>query len=48
MTAEAGKDVSCTKPCGLTIRNCQEIAETFVKDDEADGLRARLVRDWRA
>jgi predicted dehydrogenase len=29
LAAEAGKDIYCEKPCGLTIRNCQEIAETM-------------------
>lgn len=29
LAAEAGKDVYSEKPCGLTIRWCQELAETF-------------------
>jgi predicted dehydrogenase len=29
MAAEAGKDVYSEKPCGLTIANCQELADTM-------------------
>lgn len=29
LAAEAGKDIYCEKPCGLTIRDCQEIDETI-------------------
>lgn len=29
LAAEAGKDVYCEKPCGLTIQNCQDIQATF-------------------
>ncbi len=29
MAAEAGKDVYSEKPCGITIEDCQNIAETF-------------------
>ncbi len=29
MAAEAGKDIYCEKPCGLTIDYCQRIAETI-------------------
>ena len=29
LAAEAGKDVYSEKPCGLTIGNCQDLADTF-------------------
>jgi predicted dehydrogenase len=29
LAAKAGKDVYSEKPCGLTIANCQELADTF-------------------
>ncbi len=31
MAAEAGKDVYSEKPCGLTIKNCQDLADTMKK-----------------
>lgn len=31
LAAEAGKDAYCEKPCGLTIRDCQEIDEAFAR-----------------
>lgn len=31
LAAEAGKDVYSEKPCGLTIENCQQLAETMKK-----------------
>lgn len=31
MAAEAGKDVYSEKPCGLTIANCQELADTIAR-----------------
>jgi predicted dehydrogenase len=31
MAAEAGKDVYSEKPCGLTIANCQQLAETMAR-----------------
>ena len=31
LAAEAGKDVYCEKPCGLTIRDCQEIDAAFAR-----------------
>ena len=29
LAANAGKDIYCEKPCGLTIANCQELADTI-------------------
>lgn len=31
MAAEAGKDVYSEKPCGITIKKCQQLAETFAR-----------------
>jgi predicted dehydrogenase len=31
LAAEAGKDAYCEKPCGLTIRDCQEIDAAFAR-----------------
>lgn len=31
MAAEAGKDVYSEKPCGITIGDCQDLAETFTR-----------------
>jgi predicted dehydrogenase len=31
MAAEAGKDIYCEKPCGLTMAICQQIADTMQK-----------------
>lgn len=31
MAAEAGKDVYSEKPCGLTIANCQDLADTMAR-----------------
>ncbi|RLS51798.1 MAG: gfo/Idh/MocA family oxidoreductase [Planctomycetota bacterium] len=31
LAAEAGKDIYCEKPCGITIGLCQELAETITR-----------------
>ncbi len=31
LAAEAGKDIYCEKPCGITIGLCQQLAETIVR-----------------
>lgn len=31
MAAEAGKDVYSEKPCGITIGDCQDLADTFIR-----------------
>jgi predicted dehydrogenase len=50
MAAEAGKDVYCEKPCGLTIEICRRIAETFQKTQRVfqAGTQRRSVPNFVA
>jgi predicted dehydrogenase len=49
MAAEAGKDVYCEKPCGLTIDYCQRIDETIRKTQRVfqAGTQRRTVTNYR-
>lgn len=49
LAAEAGKDVYCEKPCGLTIDNCQQLAETFRKTGRVfqAGTQRRSVPNYQ-
>jgi len=50
MAAEAGKDVYCEKPCGLTIEICQRLAETFRRTGRVfqAGTQRRSVPNFAA
>jgi predicted dehydrogenase len=50
MAAEAGKDVYCEKPCGLTIEICRRIAETFQRTQRVyqAGTQRRSVPNFAA
>ena len=50
MAAEAGKDVYCEKPCGLTIDVCKQLAETFERTKRVfqAGTQRRSVPNFAA
>jgi predicted dehydrogenase len=50
MAAEAGKDVYCEKPCGLTIEICQRLADTFQRTGRVfqAGTQRRSVPNFAA
>jgi len=49
MAAEAGKDVYSEKPCGQTIANCQQLADTFERTGRVfqAGTQRRSVSNFR-
>ncbi len=49
MAAEAGKDVYCEKPCGLTIDYCQRLDDTILKTKRVfqAGTQRRTVTNFR-
>jgi predicted dehydrogenase len=49
LAAEAGKDVYCEKPCGLTIELCQQLADTFARTNRIfqAGTQRRSVTNFR-
>ncbi len=49
MAAEAGKDIYCEKPCGLTIEYCQQIDETIRKTGRIfqAGTQRRTVNHYQ-
>lgn len=49
MAAEAGKDVYSEKPCGLTIANCQQLAETIGRTERVfqAGTQRRSVPNFQ-
>lgn len=49
MAAEAGKDIYCEKPCGLTIDYCQQIDDTIRKTDRIfqAGTQRRTVDHYQ-
>ena len=50
LAAEAGKDVYCEKPCGLTIELCQQIDETIRRTGRVfqAGTQRRSVPNFQA
>lgn len=49
MAADAGKDVYCEKPCGLTIEYCQQIDETIRRTGRVfqAGTQRRTVKHYQ-
>lgn len=49
LSAQAGKDVYCEKPCGITIRDCQRLADTFRETGRVfqAGTQRRSVVNFR-
>lgn len=49
MAAEAGKDIYCEKPCGLTIDYCQRLDETIRKSNRIfqAGTQRRTVANYQ-
>lgn len=49
MAAEAGKDIYCEKPCGLTIEYCQRLDETIRKTERIfqAGTQRRTVTNYQ-
>ncbi len=50
LAAEAGKDVYSEKPCGITIGDCQDLAETFTRTGRVfqAGTQRRSVPNFQA
>jgi predicted dehydrogenase len=50
LAAQAGKDVYSEKPCGLTIANCQELADTMKRTGRVfqAGTQRRSVSNFQA
>ena len=49
LAAEAGKDIYCEKPCGLTIANCQKLADTIERTGRVfqAGTQRRSVANFQ-
>lgn len=49
LAAQAGKDVYSEKPCGITIRDCQELAETMEQEKRVfqAGTQRRSVQNFQ-
>ncbi len=50
LAAQAGKDVYCEKPCGITIELCQQLEETFRRTGRVfqAGTQRRSVTNFQA
>jgi predicted dehydrogenase len=49
MAAEAGKDVYCEKPCGITIQDCQKLCSTMLEKNRVfqAGTQRRSVPNFQ-